>query len=158
MDPRIVSTLAYLQSLLHLEGCNELLISVNNDQVRVVKDSAFEQVEVYSNFGVNPIEDVLNHVNTEMCVECLSQAYNYKDPFFVSLAEAYIDSLVHEHGYRVPVSYDLAQALHRFDLTDHSLVWEKEGREGTGFNETHDKSGNCFLKVRTFKQRGYVPE
>ena len=78
MNQQVISALLYLQSLLDQEGCEHMAISVTPKKIEVVRDYNFKEVTEIKG-DINPIQDILTHINKEMCVECLSQNYNFRE-------------------------------------------------------------------------------
>jgi hypothetical protein len=126
MDNRVISTLKYLHSLLDI-GDDEAIISVRTDRVTVSFMSDILNVKDVIIDGTNPIQAILAHISEQMCTDCLSIEYLYKDDFFINLVKGYIECLVHEFGRNIPITPVLANAITKHKLCTYTVAKDSEG-------------------------------
>jgi len=128
LSPKVKSTLIYLQSL--LEEGEELTISVKPAKILVAckDDDLVSPITLQVEEGINPLASLIEHVNDEMCTDCLTQDWLFKHSYFYSLAKSYIETLVHQYGTNIPVSYELARAIVVHDCTDHEVLARNKDR------------------------------
>ena len=123
---KLVSSLIYLHSITELKDDEELVISIKKDRIAVsrnVEELLNPKVLTAEEYTINPIKDMLEHINEEMCTDCLKFDSYFKDDFFSSLVRAYVDSLVHEYGLDVPITPELALAIVQYKVSDYDVVY-----------------------------------
>lgn len=129
MDYRIQSTLNYLSSLLNVKD-DEFLISITDTQIKTTYLSDFGRVQTFTiDKQFNPIQKLLDHINMQMCTDCLQIEYLYKNEFFRDLVRSYIETLIHEFGCNVPITDTLAWAISSYELCDYEI----QGQKGSYF-------------------------
>jgi hypothetical protein len=126
LNPRLVSALVYVQSLLGTE--EELTLFIKSDKVTVATSSEelLKPLSLDTKHYPNAISNMLEHVNEEMCTDCIQIDYLYKDPYFKSLVSTYADSLIHEYGWDVPIPNELAIAILKHDITNYNVRASKD--------------------------------
>lgn len=129
LRPAVISTLIYLQSLLAEEEMINVSVSGEKITIATNDEELVDPIILGEAWkGINPIQHMLYHVNDEMCSDCLMEDWQFKNPYFVDLVESYIDSLVHTYGLNVPIPYELARAILKWDLSDYDVLAKKEGK------------------------------
>lgn len=151
MNQKIISALVYLQSLLAEAELDNITVSVSEDRTRVITEGPGEdhvQIIYVEDYPINPIKDVFEHINEEMCTDCIKTDYLYADTYFKSLTRAYVDSLVNEFGTNFPITIELAKAIVKHEVSEHH-VFIAETQDG---DRTMLRSDNlCLLEGKRFK-------
>jgi hypothetical protein len=126
LPAKVVSTLVYLRSLL-IPG-EELTVSITPQKVVVVtgKEPNVNLFELDANYKINPIQDILEHLNEQMCVDCVKSDYNFQNEYFGSLIRGYVDGLVHEFGMTVPIPPELAKAIVKHGCSSYKIIAKKD--------------------------------
>lgn len=152
LTPAVISTLVYLQSLVEEE---EISVFANKDGITVITTEAeyLDPIHLPGKELPNPIANILAHINDEMCSDCLSQDWQFKSPFFINLVEGYVDSLVHTYGLSVPIPYELAYAILKYDLTDYDIL-AKRGQLGK--HAPHEQVILSTMLLESMNKVGYV--
>lgn len=154
MTNKSIYALTLLQSQLNLNDGEEVIVSITNNNVTIADTSDILNIkQLRINSKINPLQDLINHVNEEMCNDCLKSEYYYRDPFFKSLVKAYIDGLVYEFGDTVPITRTLAHAIVEHKLSEHEVyvfIYDKyirmDDHELAAFNEKYEYK--FFLKCK----------
>lgn len=125
LTPSVKSTLIYLQSLLGEGEQAAIVIDGNEISIATSAKEAETPIVIFkgdTDTPINPIQHMLDHINDEMCSDCLKQDWQFKNPYFVDLVESYIDSLVHTYGLSVPIPYELARAILLHQIGDYRIL------------------------------------
>lgn len=128
LTPQIVSTLTYLQSLLDDKESVTIHLTRDNVSVAIGYEGLISPIEM-GKLTYNPIKDLLDHINDEMCTDCVSQDWLYKHSYFSSLARSYVDTLLHEFGNGAPIPTPLARAILVHKISDHIVIAKGFGHD-----------------------------
>lgn len=133
MTDKTIAALQYLYSTLDFSEQQSFTFSLDIDgtttqEVEVIQDNGEcligqEFVINPDDYHLNPIQNMIDAINKEMCLDCLSIDYLLKDPFFLSLIDAYIESLFIEFGSEASISKDMAYALFKNKLTEYNIYY-----------------------------------
>lgn len=125
LTPSVISTLIYLQSLVG-DG-EQISLHITEDEISVItEDKEFiDPIILKGEHVSNPIKNIITHINEDMCTDCLTQEWQFKNPYFINLVGGYVNSLVHTYGLNVPIPYELASAILKWDITDYDVVAKK---------------------------------
>lgn len=124
MDNNVKAALTYLASALDLGNNEEVVISLKGDKAFVSNSDLLTGESLNLKQQLNPVLDILDHISEEMCIDCLQIDHYLADPFFISLAKAYVASLVIDHGSQVAISKELAIAILKHKLSTGSVVFK----------------------------------
>lgn len=120
LQPTVLSTLALLQTSLDLERGQEVIIAITRDKVSFSKDLLpFETTET-PNF--NPLLQILENIEQDMCLDCLKDEYNFKNEEFLRLFNLFIAFLVYKYGEKVPISEIFARRILKYYDGEHLTI------------------------------------
>lgn len=140
ISAKVLSTLAYLKSVVDKdnEEWSDLVVSISKDGTvsMATDDMTLIAPETAKLPGHNPLQGLLDHINDEMCTDCITQDWLYKHSYFSSLVRSYIDSLIHEFGSGVAIPKELARAILIHQVSDY-VVMGKSGDDGIVFNSAY---------------------
>jgi len=117
----IHSALQYLHSQIDWEKASDEGVMVLLQKNSILLSEENVAGTIYEP-GNNPLFNLLECVSMEMCADCLQIPYLYKDPFFVSLAKAYVEFLAIKYGPEVSISKEMTKAFILNDLTTYQIV------------------------------------
>lgn len=139
LNPKLLSTLSYLSSL--CDPQEEIMFSFHKGKVLSANLTTLDvkPVELPSYCA---FEDILDNVLSDMCTDCLKLDYHFKNPFFIDLCKAYVNSLVHTYGSEVPITRTLAIRILQYKLHP-GQVWLKDGP--FVIRQVVDEDDDCLL-------------
>lgn len=116
----LTAALQYLHSTIDWDSSDNGYVSVNlyRDKISYFDGTTINSVTPNSS---NPIKRMIENVEEEVCIECLETDYMFRDPFFVSLIKAYVETIIIRYGSEVSISQPMAHAIIKHELTNYTI-------------------------------------
>jgi len=124
VSEQVKAGIAYIQSLMK-PGQVMTIVFEPHVSTGIIDGDDPELFKVVAN-GMNPIGKMMEAIFQNVCTDCMKDDYNFKNPFFVDLIEAYFHALVVNYGELVPITRTMAKVIFEHKLTNYKVVYASE--------------------------------